>query len=171
LRAQGVVDFVDPAALYPSQNVLVWNISNLHLVVVFRVILEYDTFNFVLRLAKPAFFEIMQDDLQLCFRAGNVAHIGHADAKCTYGDLSARVMDSCKQTLTSQEASQMGGRVGKLVLLVVPVLQVDEDTQVVVSGNDFDAGSRELCAQLVVSTRRDSFLGAIDPESGDWRVV
>lgn len=59
----------------------------------------------------------------------------------------------------------------ELILLVIPVLQVDEDTQVVCSSDHAHASSSELRAQLVVSPRADALLGAVDVEGRNGRVV
>jgi len=59
----------------------------------------------------------------------------------------------------------------ELVLLVIPVLQVDEDTQVVCSSHDAHTCARELCAQLIIASCADALLGAVDVKGGDGRMV
>lgn len=65
----------------------------------------------------------------------------------------------------------MGGRVFQLICLVVPSLEGDEDSEVVLAGGDFDGGTGELGADLIVSPRMDSFFRAADVEGADWRVM
>ena len=60
---------------------------------------------------------------------------------------------------------------GQLVLLVVPVLQGDEDAQIVCSSDDAHARAGELGAELVIASCADAFLRAVDVEGGDGRVV
>lgn len=72
---------------------------------------------------------------------------------------------------TSQEAAQICSGVRKLILLVVPSVQIDEDALVVDARNDLDAGAGEFGAQLVKAIGRDALFGAVDVEGGDGRVV
>lgn len=81
------------------------------------------------------------------------------------------VLDSAAAVLTSQNTTQVCSRMCELVLLVVPVLQIDEDTQVMCASNHAHARSREFRAQLVVSPRTDALFRAVDIEGGDGRVV
>jgi hypothetical protein len=81
------------------------------------------------------------------------------------------VLDFPITMLTSQDTTQVCSRVCELVLLVVPVLQIDEDAQVVCSSDHAHACSSELRAQLVVSPRADALLRAVDVEGGNGRVV
>jgi hypothetical protein len=60
---------------------------------------------------------------------------------------------------------------GQLVLLAVPVLQLDKDAQIMGSRRHSYACSSELCTDLVVSSGDNALLGAVDIESGDGRVV
>lgn len=59
----------------------------------------------------------------------------------------------------------------ELILLVIPVFQCDEDAQVVRSSYNAHTGASELCAQLVIPSRAYAFLGAVNVEGGDGRVV
>lgn len=59
----------------------------------------------------------------------------------------------------------------ELVLFIVPVLQGDEDAQVVRSGNHAHACASELGAQLVVSLCADALLRAVNVEGGHGRMV
>ena len=61
--------------------------------------------------------------------------------------------------------------VRELVFLVVSGLNIDEYSQVVVPRCHFDACARELGAELVEATRADTFYWAVDPPSGDRRMV
>lgn len=59
----------------------------------------------------------------------------------------------------------------ELVLLVSPILQRDEDAQVVRSRYNAHACTGELCTQLIIPFRADALLGTIDVEGGHGRVV
>lgn len=59
----------------------------------------------------------------------------------------------------------------KLVFLVIPVLQGDEDSQVVGSSHDTHTCAGELCAQLIIASCADALLGAIDVEGRDWGMM
>jgi hypothetical protein len=59
----------------------------------------------------------------------------------------------------------------QLVLFVVPVLQRDEDAEVVCASHHAYACSGELGTELVVAPCADAFLGALDVEGGDGWVV
>jgi hypothetical protein len=59
----------------------------------------------------------------------------------------------------------------ELVLLIVPVLEGDENTQVVCTSGDADACAGELCAELVVATGDDALLGAVNVEGRNRGVV
>ena len=58
----------------------------------------------------------------------------------------------------------------ELVLLIIPVLEVDEDAQVMRSCDHTHARASKLGAQLVVPLCTDTLLGAVDVEGGNWRV-
>lgn len=51
-----------------------------------------------------------------------------------------------------------------MVLLPTPILQLDKDTKIVRPRNHPYTGSSKFCANLVVSSSNDSFLGAINVE-------
>jgi hypothetical protein len=59
----------------------------------------------------------------------------------------------------------------ELILFVVPVLQGNEDAQIVRSSDDAHTCASKLCAQLVVSFRTNAFLGAVDVEGGNGRMM
>jgi hypothetical protein len=59
----------------------------------------------------------------------------------------------------------------ELILLIVALLECNEDAQVVGAGNDADARTSELGAQLVKAPGRNALFGAIDVKSGNGRVV
>lgn len=59
----------------------------------------------------------------------------------------------------------------ELVFLIIPVLQRDEDAQVMCASNDTDVGASELRAQLVEASRDDALCGAVDVEGGDRGMV
>lgn len=59
----------------------------------------------------------------------------------------------------------------QLVLFVVPVLQRDENAQVVRSCHNPHTGASKLCAQLVISSCADASLRAVDVKGGNGRMV
>jgi hypothetical protein len=59
----------------------------------------------------------------------------------------------------------------ELVLLIIPVLEVDEDAQVMRSCDNTHARASKLRAQLVVPLCTDTLLRAVDVEGGNGRVV
>lgn len=65
----------------------------------------------------------------------------------------------------------MCGRVLQLVRLVVPLLEGDEDAEIVLSRADLDRGAGEFGADLVESASVDPLFWTVDPESTDGRVV
>ena len=86
LAAKGVVDLGLPATLYSSQNIFIWHIFDLCLVVVARIVFEDDTDDFVLRASEPSLFLVFQYDLYLSFCACNKARICDGDAEGSYSD-------------------------------------------------------------------------------------
>lgn len=65
----------------------------------------------------------------------------------------------------------MGVWVSQLVFLVVSLLDVDEDSKVVLAGAHANAGACELGADLVESARGDSPLRAVNVKGRDWGMV
>jgi hypothetical protein len=61
--------------------------------------------------------------------------------------------------------------VGQLILFIVPVLEGDEDAEIVCSGDDAHAGTGKLCTELVVASCAYALLGTVDVEGRDGRVV
>ena len=61
--------------------------------------------------------------------------------------------------------------VGQLVFLVVALLDIDKNSEVVLTRAHANAGAGELGADLIEPARRDASLGAVDIEGRDWRVV
>jgi hypothetical protein len=59
----------------------------------------------------------------------------------------------------------------ELVLFIPPVLQGDEDAQVVRSSHDAHACTGKLRAQLIVASCGDALLWTVDVEGGNGRVV
>ena len=59
----------------------------------------------------------------------------------------------------------------KVVLFVVPVLQGDEDAQVMRSRHNAHTRTGKFRAQLVVASCGDALLGTIDVKGGDGRVM
>lgn len=56
--AECVVYLVLPTAFYPRKNIFLWQISNLRNGVIFGIIFENHTIDFVLRSPEPSFFLI-----------------------------------------------------------------------------------------------------------------
>jgi lipid-A-disaccharide synthase-like uncharacterized protein len=85
LVAKGVVNLVLPVAFYSCENILVWYVLYLGGTVTLDVVFEDDTLDLVLCSAKPAFFEILKNDLEASLWAGNVAGVGdgYAEGSCT----------------------------------------------------------------------------------------
>ena len=65
----------------------------------------------------------------------------------------------------------MRGRMRELILLVVAMCEVDEDSEVVFSRGDFDAGSCKLGRQLIKSARSDALFRTVYEECRDRWVV
>ena len=75
------------------------------------------------------------------------------------------------RTLTSQNTTKVRCWMSELVLLVVPVLQRDEDAQIMCSSDNAHTCTSEFCAQLVISLSTNALLGTVDVEGGYRRVV
>jgi hypothetical protein len=58
----------------------------------------------------------------------------------------------------------MGIWMGQLVFLVVPLLDIDENSEIVLTGAHPDAGAGKLGADLVETARRDASFRAVDVE-------
>jgi hypothetical protein len=143
-----------PGTLNLANDIFAWDIFHSGYGVLVWIIPEHDTVQFVLVLSEPAFFQIVQDDLDLGFFARNETHIGHRDRQST-----------------SQYPTEMSGRMSQLVLLIVSILEVNEDTQIVSSRRDADACTCEFGAQLIEASRSNSLFGAIHPECRYWWMV
>lgn len=94
-------------------------------------------------------------------------------ATLTYSDpgivsADSRRPDKCR---TSEDTAEESGRVGKLILLVIPPVQGDKNAFVVNAWDNLDARAGEFGAQLIVSGSRNAFLGTVDVESRDRWVV
>merc|ERR1712054_350523 len=96
----------------------------------------------------------MQDDLNLGLRAGNVGHLADRNA----------------QTST-QQTTEVGWRVRKLVLLATSLVNRDEDAHVVLAGGHPDASASELGSDLVEPTSTDALLRTRNVESRHRRMV
>lgn len=59
----------------------------------------------------------------------------------------------------------------ELVFLVIPILQGDENAQIMCSSYHSYACTSELRAKLIVAPRANTFLGAVDIEGRHGRVV
>lgn len=73
--------------------------------------------------------------------------------------------------LTSQYSTQVRCWMCELVLLIIPVLEVDEDAQVMRSCDHAHARASKLRTQLVVPLCTNTLLGAVDVEGRNGRVV
>jgi hypothetical protein len=59
----------------------------------------------------------------------------------------------------------------ELVFLVAPVLQANEDAQIVRSSHHTHACTSKLRAQLIVASCSNALLGTVDVEGGNGRVM
>lgn len=151
---QRVVDPLLPGAGDPGEDVGLGDVADLHPGVVVRVVAEDDPLDFVLGATQPAFLQVLQDDFYARLRTRHVACIRHGDGEGA-----------------PQQTAEVSMGMREPVLLVVPVLQLDEDPMVVFTGTDADAGARELGADLVVAASRDASFGTVDVVGGDRRVM
>jgi hypothetical protein len=165
-----VMYLVLPVTFYPCEDVLFGHVLDLRGGVILCVVFEDHALDLVLCPSEPAFFEVLEDDLQTRLGAGDVAGVGNGDAEGSC-PLSVHCIGCCLSVPTSQETAQICCRVGQLVLLVIPVLERDEDAEIVRAGHHAHACSGELCAQLVVAPRADALLGAVHVEGGNGGVV
>jgi hypothetical protein len=78
------VDLVMPGTLDATDNGLFWNILDPGCVVFGNVTLVDNTFNLILSLAEPAFFDVVEDDLDASLLACYEASIGDADVKVAW---------------------------------------------------------------------------------------
>ena len=65
----------------------------------------------------------------------------------------------------------MSSRVAQLVLFIIPLLDVDKNPQVMFTRYHADARTGEFSTDLIKTPSRHSAFGAVDIESGHWRVV
>jgi hypothetical protein len=165
-----VMYLVLPVTFYPCEDVLFGHVLDLRGGVILCVVFEDHALDLVLCPSEPAFLEVLEDDLQARLRAGDVARVGNGDAEGSC-PVSVHRFSYWPLVPTSQKTTQVRCRVGQLVLLVIPVLERDEDAQVVCSRHDTHASPSELCAQLIVAPCADTLLGAVHVEGGDGRVV
>ncbi|EEQ35569.1 uncharacterized protein MCYG_08388 [Microsporum canis CBS 113480] len=128
---QAEVDLVVPGALDLGQEVCGRDVPEAGPVVPVGVVAEDGAGDPVLGLAEPAVLEVLQYGLGPGLGAGDVAGVRHGDGEGA-----------------TQEAAEVGGRVGEPVLLVVPAGEGDEDPEIVLPGSDADAGAGELGADL-----------------------
>jgi len=77
------VDLVMPGTLDATDDGLFWNVLDPGCVVFGNVTLVDNTFNLILSLAEPSFFDVMEDDLDASLLACYEASIGYADVKVT----------------------------------------------------------------------------------------
>jgi len=75
------VDLVMPGTLDATDDGLFWNVLDPGCVVFGNVTLVDNTFNLILSLAEPSFFDVMEDDLDASLLACYEASIGDADVK------------------------------------------------------------------------------------------
>ena len=77
--AFGEVDPVMPCTLDSADDVFIRNVLDSGRPILVNVTLVNDSLDLVLRLAQPAFFEIVEDDFQSRLLAGDEAGICHCD--------------------------------------------------------------------------------------------
>lgn len=65
----------------------------------------------------------------------------------------------------------MGSWVSELILLIIPLVQSNEDSQVMDSRSHPYARTSELRAQLIVTLRGNTLFWAVHPECRDRRMV
>ena len=65
----------------------------------------------------------------------------------------------------------MSSRMTQPVLFIVPLLDVDKNPQVMLTRYHADARTGEFSTDLIKTPSRHSAFGAVDIESGHWRVV
>lgn len=82
----------------------------------------------------------------------------------------AAVRDSNGQR-SSKHTPKMCDWMSQLILLIVPVFQVDKNAQVMCSWCDSYTGTCEFGAYLIKSAGADTFHGAIDEEGGYRRMM
>jgi hypothetical protein len=75
------VDLVMPGTLNATDNGLFWNVLDPGCVVFGNVTLVDNTFNLILSLAEPSFFDVMEDDLDASLLTCYEASIGNADVE------------------------------------------------------------------------------------------
>lgn len=75
------VDLVMPGTLDATDNGLFWNVLDPGCVVFGNVTLVDNTFNLILSLAEPSFFDVMEDDLDASLLTCYEASIGNADVE------------------------------------------------------------------------------------------
>lgn len=78
------VDLVMPGTLNTTDDCLFWNVLDSGCVVFGNVTLVDDTFNLVLSLAQPSFFDVMEDDLEAILLTCYEASIGDANVKVAW---------------------------------------------------------------------------------------
>ena len=152
---EGVIDFLVPGALEAGKDVCFGDVFDLA-VLGFggRVVGVDDAVDFVLGFAEPAFFEVVEDDSYAGLWAGDEAGVCDCDGQAA-----------------SDKATELSDGVGELVFFVVMGAEVDEDTEVMDPGRDFDGGAGEFGGQLVEAIGSDLFFWAGYPIGRDWWVV
>ena len=60
---KGIINLVRPRTLNARENVLLWDIADFELTIVFWVVFHNHALNFILGLSEPAFFQILEDAL------------------------------------------------------------------------------------------------------------
>jgi hypothetical protein len=132
LGAVGEPDLVLPAAVDAAEDVLFGHVLDAADVVLFDVCFVDYALDLVLRLAKVAFLDVVEDDLDSCLLAGHEASVGDGDVE-----------------VAAEEAAEICGGVGETVGLVVVAVQLDVDALVVLAGDDADGSSGELGGELI----------------------
>lgn len=59
----------------------------------------------------------------------------------------------------------------QLILLIIPVLQRNVNTQIMSTRSHSNTRASKFCAQLIVSSSVNSLFGTVNVECGNWRVM
>lgn len=147
-------DLFSPWTTQTNKNVLVGNICHAGLGVVFGIIPENNTIDFVGGSAEPAFLDIVEDTLELGLGTCDVSHFTDGNTESS-----------------PQETAKMCSRVRELVRLATMLVQRDEDAHVVLSRKHLDRGARELGTDLIKASGCEALLRASNMEGAHGRVV
>lgn len=147
-------DLFPPGTAETDKNVLLGDVLDSGLGVILGIVAEDDALDLVGGAAKPALLDVAEDGLEAGLGAGDVGGVANGDAEGA-----------------AEDAAEVGGGVSELVLFAVALVELDEDAEVVLAGEDLNRGAGELGGDLVKAAGADAALGAGDVEGADGRVV